>query len=212
MTQPSGRPTAAIVEDHVLVRESLAQLLTGRCGVHVVAATADLAEVATLVPPPELVLLDLNLGGRSADPAAVEGLVGRGCQVLVVSAMESPRQVAAMLAAGVAGFVAKQDSTEELVAAVLAVVGGQRWTSPELAAVLAADRSRPALSGQEEQALLLYASGLKMAAVARRMGVSYETAKSYLDRVRDKYAALGRDVRTKTELYAAAVEDGYVEP
>jgi DNA-binding CsgD family transcriptional regulator len=51
-----------------------------------------------------------------------------------------------------------------------------------------------------------------MAAVARRMGVSYETAKSYIDRVRDKYAALGRDVGTKTQLYAAAVEDGCVEP
>ena len=71
---------------------------------------------------------------------------------------------------------------------------------------------KPEDRAQEERALILYASGRKMESVARRMGVRYETAKGYIDRVRHKYAALGRDVRTKTQLYQAALSDGLIEP
>ena len=53
---------------------------------------------------------------------------------------------------------------------------------------------------------------LKLEAVARELGVKPMTAKKYLDRVRAKYVALGRDVHTKTELYKAAVADGRVRP
>ena len=57
----------------------------------------------------------------------------------------------------------------------------------------------------------LYASGLKLTAVGHRMGISPHTAKEYLDRVRVKYANLGRDARTRTELYAEANRDGLLE-
>ena len=49
---------------------------------------------------------------------------------------------------------------------------------------------------------------LEFKAVARRMSVSQNTAKEYLDRVRAKYLATGRAARTKAELQAAAREDG----
>ncbi|MCB0922804.1 MAG: hypothetical protein KDC08_13465, partial [Actinobacteria bacterium] len=68
--------------------------------------------------------------------------------------------------------------------------------------------SLPDLSGQELRALQLYAQGLTLKAVARRMSVSQNTAKEYLDRVRAKYLATGRAARTKAELQAAAREDG----
>jgi hypothetical protein len=43
------------------------------------------------------------------------------------------------------------------------------------------------------------------------MGSSPHTAKEYLDRVRVKYANIGREVRTRTELYAQANRDGLLE-
>jgi two-component system nitrate/nitrite response regulator NarL len=49
-----------------------------------------------------------------------------------------------------------------------------------------------------------------MVAVARRMNVKPSTAKSYLDRVRDKYDEAGRSARTKLELRERAVEDGII--
>jgi DNA-binding CsgD family transcriptional regulator len=69
---------------------------------------------------------------------------------------------------------------------------------------------RPRLSEQERRALVLYVSGAKLAAVAHQLGLRYDTAKSYLDRVRAKYDRAGRPARTKLDLYHRAVEDGLV--
>jgi DNA-binding NarL/FixJ family response regulator len=59
--------------------------------------------------------------------------------------------------------------------------------------------------------LILYASGLPMKSVARRLGVSFDTAKCYVDRVRDKYERTGREARTKIELRQRAEEDGLLQ-
>jgi DNA-binding NarL/FixJ family response regulator len=205
----------AIIEDHSLVRDSLAAFLRARGGLDIVALEESLTRYVMHPPsrPADLVLLDLDLaGGERARPEQVERLTAAGSMVLVVSALATPALVTAMLAAGIAGVVSKRDGLSQLGEAIDAVLSGGHWTSAELAAVLANDPRRPALSGQEERALVLYASGLKLEAVARRLGVAASTAKQYIDRVRDKYAELGRDARTKTQLYAAAVADGLIDP
>jgi len=66
----------------------------------------------------------------------------------------------------------------------------------------------PSLSHREREALTLYASGLPLKSVARRMTVTEYTAKEYLKRVRRKYGEAGRPANTKLELYWRAVEDG----
>ncbi len=68
----------------------------------------------------------------------------------------------------------------------------------------------PQLSSQERRTLVLYASGMPLKSVATRLGVSSETAKSYLERVRAKYEACGREARSKVELRKRAEEDGLV--
>jgi predicted DNA-binding protein (UPF0251 family) len=68
----------------------------------------------------------------------------------------------------------------------------------------------PNLSIQELSALRLYASGLKLDSVARRMNVSPATAKEYLDRVRAKYRQAHRAVHTKSDMRRVAVEDGFL--
>jgi hypothetical protein len=56
--------------------------------------------------------------------------------------------------------------------------------------------------------LLAYASGLTLAAAARQAGIRPGTAKSYLDRVKEKYARAGRPTYTKLDLVARVREDG----
>jgi two-component system, NarL family, nitrate/nitrite response regulator NarL len=68
--------------------------------------------------------------------------------------------------------------------------------------------ARPHLSVQETAVLLAYVSGLKLTAAARRAGVRPGTAKQYLDRVKRKYAGIGRPAHTKLELATRAREDG----
>jgi len=70
---------------------------------------------------------------------------------------------------------------------------------------------RPKLSPGEAEALRLYASGYSTSEVAGRMNVQYETAKTYLRRVREKYARVDRPASKKADLIRRAAEDGYLE-
>jgi DNA-binding NarL/FixJ family response regulator len=116
--------------------------------------------------------------------------------------------------AGALGYALKNEPASEIRTAITEVAAGRDWISPRLAYILATDDTpdRPALSDQERRALQLYATGMPMKSVARRMAISEETVKQYVQRVRQKYARLGRSAPTKLELYHRAVEDGHIPP
>jgi DNA-binding NarL/FixJ family response regulator len=116
--------------------------------------------------------------------------------------------------AGALGYVLKSEETSQVRAAIKAVAAGQDWISPRLAYILATDDAadRPALSPQESRALRLYATGMPMKSVARRMNISEETSKQYVGRVRENYSRAGRPAPTKLDLYYRAVEDGHLPP
>jgi DNA-binding CsgD family transcriptional regulator len=71
---------------------------------------------------------------------------------------------------------------------------------------------RPALSQQEQQALLLWFQGMSKASVGRRMSISENTVRQYISRARAKYAATGRTAPSKDALLARAIEDGVIKP
>ncbi|GEK79511.1 helix-turn-helix transcriptional regulator [Agrococcus baldri] len=73
---------------------------------------------------------------------------------------------------------------------------------------LDAAHRRPRLSPGERRALAHYVQGLTTVQVAAEMGVGYETAKTFLRRVRAKYAAIDRPAGTRIELSLRADEDG----
>jgi len=69
----------------------------------------------------------------------------------------------------------------------------------------------PQFSIQELRALRLYTSGLRLADVAAEMGVKDTTEKEYIQRVRQKYQAVGRPVPTKVHLRINAEHDGLLD-
>jgi DNA-binding CsgD family transcriptional regulator len=66
----------------------------------------------------------------------------------------------------------------------------------------------PKLSAQERRVMALYGGGEPVKAVAYQLGISEETAKSYLKRIREKYRVAGYDVGTKVALRKRALQDG----
>lgn len=103
---------------------------------------------------------------------------------------------------GAIGFVSKDSPTEELGKAIKSVIRGNEWITPTLSSALSRTKSASdQLSQQEKKALILYASGLKLELVARRMGVAPSTVKQYIDRAKAKYQAAGIEIRTKTQMY-----------
>lgn len=211
----TGRIRVAVVDDHRMVLDGLRSWITEAASdIDVVAAVTSWTELlAHPEHPAQVVLLDLDLRDGLPLSAKVPSLKAAGCAVVVVSAFAEPAKMREALEAGALGYVPKNESGEVLVRAVRAAAQGTGTLNGELAFLLLTDaaRRRPPLSRQERRALCLYVSGLKLSSVARRLGVSDETAKSYLKRVREKYARAGREARTKLELYQRAVEDGLLD-
>jgi DNA-binding NarL/FixJ family response regulator len=213
-----GRWRLAVVEDHLLQRSHTENLLSAQPDIHLVFSGETLPdfvrwwEQEPTVTRPQLLLLDLVVDrGPSADPGTVRHLVEAGLRVLLFSAMASPPLVRQMIRVGVNGVIGKRDSIEDILNAIRTVLTGGEWLTPEMAIVIANDPRRPTLSSQEERALVLYASGLTMDAVAAAMEVQANTVKKYIQRVKQKYAALGRPLHTKVDLNRAAVVDGFVD-
>jgi two-component system, NarL family, nitrate/nitrite response regulator NarL len=144
----------------------------------------------------------------------VAAILAVGPAVLVLSASDRPPAVRAAMRAGARGYALKNERADQIRSAIREVAAGRDWISPRLAYILATDDdvSRPALSHQERHALQIYATGLPMKSVARKMAIGEETVKQYLGRVREKYAVAGRAAPTKLELYYRAVEDGHLPP
>lgn len=70
---------------------------------------------------------------------------------------------------------------------------------------------RPQLSTREENVLIEWFQSESKELVAQRLGISVRTVNTYLDRVRIKYANVGRPARTKASLVARAIQDGLVD-
>lgn len=73
-----------------------------------------------------------------------------------------------------------------------------------------AERRRPHLAPRELDVLLTWFRCESKAAVGERLGISVRTVNTYLDRVRIKYANVGRDVHGKADLVVRAIQDGLV--
>lgn len=209
----------ALVEDHVLQRSRTEEILLRESGLVVVASCSSLPEFvewllrAPKAQRPDLLVLDLSVDrGPDADPAVMQKLVNGGIKILVFSAMASPLMVREAIRANVSGVVGKRDSEAAVINAVRAVLRGEEWMTPDLASAIAGDAERPALSVQEERALVLYASGLTLAAVAAALGVKPDTAKTYLSRVKAKYASVGRPMKSKVDISREATRDGFIRP
>jgi two-component system, NarL family, uhpT operon response regulator UhpA len=208
--------TVGIVDDHQVLLDGLTAWIRARTDdVRVaVACTTWHRLLASDAYPVDVVLLDLELG--DALPAAVKIATLRmaGVATVVVGTTAAPAMVRECISAGALGFVPKSEDASVLLDAVRTAARGETYLSATVAAALLADDGRaeaaPRLSEQERRVLVLYASGLPMKSVARRLDVGYETAKSYLGRVRDKYALCGREARSKIDLRRRAVEDGLI--
>jgi DNA-binding NarL/FixJ family response regulator len=184
-------------------------------GIELIATATSVAEL--LAGPggtADVVLLDLDLGDGGSPPDTIRQLGEKGLAVAVYSATADPVTVRAAVRAGAYAYVAKTDQPDDVATAIRATADRSGWLSPQLAFLLVTDDSpdRPELSPRETEALRLYAAGFSMKSVANRMGVTIETAKQYIDRVRRKYRDAGREAGNKIELRKRAIEDGVIKP
>jgi DNA-binding NarL/FixJ family response regulator len=184
---------ALLVDDHQLLAQSLS-LALGLEGV--TCAVAELDDRDRLVDlvrscPPDLVLLDLELGGAIGDGSdLVAPFVEAGCTVLVVSASANRELCGRALEQGAVGIVRKDVPFDELLSTAVAAARGEQVMAPalrqRLLGELRAERIRRAavqapflrLTGREAQVLRALADGSSVSTIATQWFVSEATVRS----------------------------------
>jgi DNA-binding NarL/FixJ family response regulator len=208
--------TVAIIEDHPVVTEGVTSWIRSDPGqrVRLVQTATDLSQFGA-VPQrlADVIILDLELNGELVI-AQIPGLVGAGNRVVAFSGHRDPEIVMETLDSGAHAYLSKDEGREHLVEAVLAAAADRPYVTRSQARAMLDDQrpARPALSQQEQQALLLWFQGMSKASVGRRMSVSENTVRQYISRARAKYAATGRTAPSKDALLARAIEDGVIKP
>ncbi|MGV0716354.1 LuxR C-terminal-related transcriptional regulator [Mycolicibacterium sp. XJ662] len=158
----------------------------------------------------DVVLMALEYEGHGPNFGAVRHLSQAGYRVIVYSYRTSNEIILSCLDAGALTYVAKFESGKHLREAIYAAHAGVPYIAPRTARALQDDRTvgRPGLTERERQVLVAWFQTENKDVVARRLNIEPTTVRTHLQRVRAKYAAIGRPASTKAALIARAIQDG----
>ena len=207
----------ALLDDHEVLLDSMSSWINANAPDFdlVLSAGTWLQLVHSENFPTELVFIDFQLKESISIEARVRTCRAAGAKVIVLSSLDTREARGRALDAGASAFLSKAISMREVMDGARAVMGvapgrnlQRDWRPLPVGAM---HQSRPKLSHGEEEAFRLYVTGLSTTEVASQMNVQYETAKTYLRRVRDKYAKANRPASKKADLIRRAAEDGYLQ-
>lgn len=204
----------AIVDDHEAVRFGF-ETAAKQFGFNLVGSAATVSELLDQIQGKdcEVVVTDLSLADGSVVQDNVQRLVAAGPAVLIFSIADKPVLMRAAVKAGATAIVPKSKSMSDLAHAIELAAQGVILNNSETSAMIDADSDfkAAALSNREKEVLSLYASGMSLKQVAFTLQIKPSSAKEHIDRVRVKYAKLGRQAATKVDLFKRAIEDGILD-
>lgn len=205
-----------IADDHPVVLEGLAALLTGT-RFTVICRCANGQEVLRVLEDghPDLLVLDLNM-------PAPNGLlllrhlqtIGLANRTLLLTSSLSPEELAEALNFGVGGLVLKESAARLLLRCLDAMDQGEQWLDPEVTRRLVVrgpslrggSADRPGgLTAREIDVLRLAATGSRNKEIARDLGLTEGTVKAYLHSIYQKL-----NVANRMEMVNAGREGGLI--
>jgi len=204
-----------LVDDQPLVRAGLRWVLAEADGFRVVAECSDGAAAVEAVraygDSVDVVLMDVRMRGMDGIEATRRVRELDGPPVLVLTTFDEDEVLWGAIEAGAAGFVLKEASAEDLIAATRTVAGGGAWLDPavtprvlEVTRRSALPRHREAarageLTDRELEVLRQMATGASNPEIAARLVVSEATVKTHVGSV---FAKLGVRDRAGAIVYA----------
>jgi DNA-binding NarL/FixJ family response regulator len=212
----------AIVDDQAIVRAGLARILSPVDGFEVVAECADGRQAVDELPAlrPAVVLMDVRMPALDGIAATTElRALDDPLDVLVLTTFGEDEVLWGAIEAGAAGFVLKDSTADDLIAAVQAVAGGAAWFDPAVAprlleryrrvvAPAARDASRlDLLTDREHDVLRLMARGATNAEIGATLFVAEATVKTHVGSI---FGKLG--VRDRAAAIVFAYDHGVVTP
>lgn len=199
-----------VIDDDQMLLQGMAAWIGGTADIRLAATANSVEEYLGTARAPKIVILDLNLGNYS-DPARNVGqLVDSGLRVIVASVIPDRAYIAATTEAGAAAYVTKNNNLDTLAEVIRAIHAGKVPTTPEHAFWLGRDDRprRPKLSPREREILVAVGKGTPHKAIARQLGITLSTVQTHLERVRYKYASVGRPIDHAGDYSERVREDG----
>ncbi len=198
-----------LADDHPLVRAGIRTTLMAEPDLTLIGEATDGYEAIGLCRElrPDVLLLDLNMPG----PPAVETITAvRECcpevHVVVLTAYDDDAYVRGLVAAGVAGYVLKDEASEAVVRAVRSVVQGSSWFSRSVVEKLSQGRADvlgqaklPILTSRELEVLQLVVAGKTNQEIAVALGISVKTVEKHIGEL---FVKLGVASRVEAAVYA----------
>jgi DNA-binding NarL/FixJ family response regulator len=182
-----------LVDDHVIVRAGLRNLLTSVAGVRISeAATGREALLLLRHDRPDLVLLDLNLPGIGGLELLRRMLLeDKTTRILVLSMHAESLYASRAMELGARGYLSKNASAEELLAAVRRVADGGRYIENEIAQDLALQAVSPGhglqdLTERDLEIMRLLAEGMNLTEIADALGIGYKTVANACSHIKAK--------------------------
>jgi DNA-binding NarL/FixJ family response regulator len=200
--------TISIVDDQSELREKIAAFLTTTPGFRCVSGYASAEEALSCLPreKPDVVLMDINLGGMSGIEC-VRQLKPKlpDSQVVMLTVFEDTEKIFNALTAGASGYLLKRMPPAKLLEAIREVMeGGSPMSAPIARKVVQLLRRVPApsdqnadLSPREREVLESLAVGRAYKQISEQMGISINTVRTYIRRIYEKL-----HVQSRTEAVA----------
>jgi len=211
-----------IADDQSLVRAGFRMILESEDGIEVVAEAGDGEEAVRAVrrTRPDVVLMDIRMPGLDG-LEATRRILGDGAtaRVIMLTTFDLDEYVYAALTAGASGFLLKDVTPEQLVAAVRMVAAGDALLAPSItrrlierfvrrdASAAVPPRELSSLTAREREVLTLMARGLSNSELATRLHLSEATVKTHVARILSKL-----ELRDRVQAVVLAYETGLVQP
>jgi DNA-binding NarL/FixJ family response regulator len=212
-----------LCDDQDLVRAGFRMLLAGAPDTEVVAEAADGEAAVELarVHAPDVVVMDIRMprldGIEATRRIVAEPTLGH-TRVLILTTFDLDEYVYDALRAGASGFLLKDASAAELLAAIRTLAAGDALLAPRVTRTVIAQFTRRAdprrtppalerLTPREREVLALVADGLSNDEIAAELVLSAATVKTHIGRLLAKL-----DARDRAQLVVIAYQSGFLRP
>jgi two-component system, NarL family, invasion response regulator UvrY len=205
-----------IADDHAMVRAGLRHYLEQDSSIGPIGETATGSDTLQHLRTGrwDLVILDINMPDRSGIDILRHIRAGHpDTRVLIISGFAEKQYAINVLRAGALGFIAKDQTPEELMRAVHTVLAGRRFVSDALSEILVGVLSDPtcqpvhtSLSQREFQILCKLAIGRSVSEIAQELCISVKTVSTYRARVLEKM-----NLSNNADLTTYALRNGLIQ-